>query len=78
MDFCFVIKKTLAGTTITGSTLAASQKPKTMERQEDALNKQREQSISYYGTINIPLVDGEQEDADSFYTFGENAQINRW
>lgn len=37
-----------------------------MERQEDALNKQREQSISYNGTINIALVDGEQEDADFF------------
>lgn len=48
-----------------------------MERQEDALNKQREQSISYNGTINIALVDGEQEDADFFYTLGENAQINK-
>ena len=42
-----------------------------MARQEDALNKLWEQSISYNGTINFALADGEREDAGFyFYTDG--------
>lgn len=42
-----------------------------MERQEDALNKLWEQSISYNGTINFTLADGEQEDAGFYFYTGE-------
>lgn len=45
---------------MTGAALATSPWPKTMERQEDALNKLWEQSISYNGTINFTLANGEQ------------------
>lgn len=50
-----------------------------MERQEDALNKLWEQSISYNGTINFTLADGEQEDASFLFLYrGKKAQINKW
>lgn len=50
-----------------------------MEIQEDALDKQREQSISYNGTINCALVDEEQEDVVFCFILyrGAKTQINK-
>lgn len=64
---------------MTGATLAAAQRPKTMEWLEDALNKLWEQSIGYYESINFTLADGGQEDAGFyFWTAGcENKQMRK-
>ena len=45
-----------------------------MEKQEDALNKLWEQSISYNGTINISLPGEEQEDAGVYFYTEEGGE----
>lgn len=55
-----------------------SQRPKTMERQEDALNKLWEQSISYNGTINFTLAEESRRmQVCIFIQTREKTQINK-